>query len=428
MTDQYGRPASDQPPAHPEPDPRLRDYPPPTVPSYPYGGPPAPAPYGSQPLPPYPGQQAPAPYPGPPSVPYGAPYPTGYAGPPFVGHGYAMAPWTLPPLPVLPTEPRRYSQLLRGPRYRWWKPVLTILLGLALFVGFSLVSLVPPLVAGLVTGVSDLGGYLVRTLTDLDNLGPVGFVAVNLSLIVLIPTAMLSTWIVHRVRPRYVSSVTGGIRWRWLLRCLLVVVPIWVLYVGLTTLVERPVSGRPDQWVALLVIVLLTTPLQAAGEEYLFRGWIMQNVGAWFARPVVGLVVSTVVSTVTFSAAHGSPDIWILGSIGCLAVAACLATWRTGGLEAGIAMHATNNILVFFVTLFFGGWQDAFVGADTKGTFVQFLLSVVVHGIALALIWWQAGRHGVSPLSIPAAAPVAFAAPPLPATTPAEVAGRFPAG
>ena len=46
------------------------------------------------------------------------------------------------------------------------------------------------------------------------------------------------------------------------------------------------------------MIVLLMTPLQAAGEEYFFRGWIMQNVGAWFARPMVGLVASLAVSAV----------------------------------------------------------------------------------------------------------------------------------
>ena len=121
-------------------------------------------------------------------------------------------------------------------------------------------------------------------------------------------------------------------------------------------------SPRPDHWIALLVIVLVMTPLQAAGEEYFFRGWIMQNVGAWFARPMVGLVASLIVSAVAFSTAHLSPDPWVLGTIACLAVASGLAAWRTGGLEAGIAMHAVNNVLTFFVVVIFGGWSQAFVG------------------------------------------------------------------
>ena len=154
-------------------------------------------------------------------------------------------------------------------------------------------------------------------------------------------------------------------------------------------------SPRPDDWLALLVIVLVMTPFQAAGEEYFFRGWVMQNIGAWFARPIVGLVVSVAVSTVAFAAAHGSPDPWILGSIGCLAVASGIAAYRTGGLEAGIAMHAVNNLLAFGAVLTFGGWEEAFVGADTSGTPAVLLLALLVHGVALALILWQAKRHGI---------------------------------
>lgn len=391
MSDQHPGPGPAAP-ARPEADPRLQGYPPPPASTYPL------SPYGAGPL--VLGTVG------------TGPWGTGVRGTP-------PAAWGVPPRPpALPLEPRRYSQLLRGPRYRWWKPLLTALLALGLFLGLSLVSVVPPLVVGLARGVPNLPTYVLDTLTDTANLGPTGFIALNLSLVILIPTAMWSIWIVHGVRPRFLASVTGGIRWRWMARCLVVVVPVWLVYVGFTALVDQPAGDRPPQWGALLVIVLVMTPFQAAGEEYLFRGWLLQNVGAWFARPVVGLVVATVISTVAFSAAHGSPDVWVLGSIGCLAVASCLATWRTGGLEAGIAMHAVNNILVFFVTVLFGGWQDAFVGSDTTGTFLQFALSVLVHGVALALIWWQAGRAGLPYLSRPSAPSV----PTTPAAPPAALA------
>ena len=216
---------------------------------------------------------------------------------------------------------------------------------------------------GLVSGAEDLGLLSF----DVNDLSPTAFVVVNLSLIVLIPVSGLSIWIVHQIRPRYLSSVAGGIRWRWLARCALVVLPLWLIYLALGLLVAPPESPRPEQWLPLLIIVLVMTPFQAAGEEYLFRGWLMQNIGAWFARPIVGLVVSVTVSTVAFAAAHGSPDPWILGSIGCLAVAAGIAAYRTGGLEAGIAMHAVNNVLAFGAVLMFGGWDEAFVGCRHPG-------------------------------------------------------------
>jgi uncharacterized protein len=351
------------PPQAYEPDPALAGYPPPQ-----------------------PTQLGPASYgPSAPRQPYG--YPAAYPPPPVV----------LPARPVsaLPDGPRVYQQMLRGPMYRWWKPLLCLLLVLPLAGIMMALAIVPVIIAGLITSAPDLVEYTTRATTDIANLGPVGFIYINLTLIVLIPASGLSIWIVHGIRPRFLSSVAGGIRWRWLLRCAAVILPLWAVYTALAVFVEPFTSPRPEQWLALLVIVLFMTPLQAAGEEYFFRGWIMQNVGAWFARPMVGLVVSLIVSAVAFSTAHLSPDPWVLGTIACTAVASGLAAWRTGGLEAGIAIHAVNNVLTFFVVVIFGGWSQAFVGTQTTGTPMMLVMAIAVNGIALGLILWQAKRAGI---------------------------------
>jgi membrane protease YdiL (CAAX protease family) len=350
-----------RPPENPEPDPALAGFPPPM----------AAAPYATQPY-----------------GAYGLPS-SGLVVPAADGMPYPVpAP---APVSALPTEPRPYHQMLRGPHFRWWKPVVTLLLAAALGIPLMMLALVPLIVVGLASGAADLGLLSL----DVNDLSPTAFVVVNLSLIVLIPVSGLSIWIVHQIRPRYLSSVAGGIRWRWLARCALIVLPLWLVYLALGLLVAPPQSPRPEQWLPLLIIVLIMTPFQAAGEEYLFRGWLMQNIGAYFSRPIIGLVVSVAVSTVAFSAAHGSFDPWVLSSIGCLAVAAGVAAYRTGGLEAAIAMHAVNNVLAFGAVLTFGGWEEAFVGADTQGTPMVLLLAVLVHGGALALILWQARRHGI---------------------------------
>ena len=358
-----------RPPENSEPDPALAGFPPP------------------QPL--APGAYAPQPYaPQPPYGPYG-PAPSALPVPGTYGTPYPVpAP---APASVLPAEPVPYHQMLRGPRFRWWKPLLTLLLAVLIYLPLAVLSLVPLVVVGLASGAPDLGllGF------DVKDLSPTAFVVVNLSLIALIPVSALSIWIVHQIRPRYLSSVAGGIRWRWLARSTLVVLPLWLIYLALGLVLAPAESARPEQWLSLLIIVLIMTPLQAAGEEYFFRGWLMQNVGAYFARPMLGLVVSVTVSSVVFAAAHGSPDPWILGSIGCFAVAAGVAAYRTGGLEAGIAMHAVNNMLAFGVVLVVGGWEEAFVGADSQGTPAVLLLSVLSQGGALALVLWQAKRHGI---------------------------------
>jgi uncharacterized protein len=313
------------------------------------------------------------------------------------------------PVSAMSDKPRPYQQMLRGPLYRWWKPLLCLLLVIVLAFVMMCLAIVPVLIAVWITGAD-----LLATM-DITNLGPIGFFYLNLSLIVFIPASGLSIWIVHGVRPRFLSSVAGGIRWKWLLRCVAVVLPLWALYAGLAAFAEPPTSPPPDQWAALLVIVLLMTPLQAAGEEYLFRGWIMQNVGAWFARPMVGLVASLVVSAAAFSAAHLSPDPWILGTIACLGLAAGIATWRTGGLEAAIAIHAVNNVLSFVVVMIFGGWSQAFVGPQTTGTPMMLVLALAVSGIALGLVLWQAKRAGIQPHYQPPVPPLPRASlPPAP--------------
>jgi membrane protease YdiL (CAAX protease family) len=306
---------------------------------------------------------------------------------------------------ALPDGPRLYHQMLRGPRRRWWRPLVALLLIVPLALPLMFAAIIPVVLLGAIQGVPDLGSY-VASATDVDNLGPAGFLYLNLALAVLIPTAGLSIWIAHRIRPRYLSSVAGGLRWKWLLRCLLVTLPVWLLYTGLGFLAEPPpASARPDHWVLLLIMVVLLTPFQSAGEEYLFRGWILQNLGSCFARPLVGLIVSLTVSTVAFAAAHLSPDPWVFGTLGCLAVASGVAAWRTGGLEAGIVMHAVNNVLVFFVVIIFGGFEQSFVGTDSTGTPMMLVTAVVAHGIVLALILWQAKRQGIDPYYRPTPLP-----------------------
>ena len=96
-------------------------------------------------------------YPPPQSAPMG---PIGY-GQPGPGQPYGqVGPYGSPPYPppkpvplsALPDVPRPYQQMLRGPRYRWWKPLLCLVLVLPLALFMMGLAIVPVLIAGLVTG------------------------------------------------------------------------------------------------------------------------------------------------------------------------------------------------------------------------------------------------------------------------------------
>ncbi|HEY5785478.1 MAG TPA: CPBP family glutamic-type intramembrane protease [Microlunatus sp.] len=324
----------------------------------------------------------------------GTPY-----GPLLVPRG-AHPPPPRPRRPRLPETPVRYLHLLRGPTRAWWRPILSFLVLVSVFALLSVLAYLITMAYGLLSGeatIATLELWIDRAADVEGVIGPGGYLLATLSLIVLIPAAMLSIWTVHRIRPGFLSSVAGGIRWRWLLRCAVVLAPLWVIYLTISTLVEPPQSGRPEQWWVLLVMAVMLTPGQAAAEEYVFRGWIMQNVGAYVARPRVAVVVATAIGAGGFAAAHGSPDPWVLADLALFAVVASILTWRTGGLEAAIVMHTVNNIGVFVVTVTIGGWAEAFVGEETRGTPLAFGVSLLLHGIALALIWWQAKKVGLDP-------------------------------
>ena len=167
-------------------------------------------------------------------------------------------------------------------------------------------------------------------------------------------------------------------------------------YVALDLVLHPPAEPRPAQWALLLLLVALSTPAQAAGEEYLFRGLILQNVGGYFRNARAGLVFASVLSVVVFTAAHGSADPWIVVDLAFGAAACCYLAWRTGGLEAPVALHAINNVFGMTGSILFGGWNEGFVDEYSQGRPQEALLSLVVCSASVLLIRWLADRHGIA--------------------------------
>lgn len=310
---------------------------------------------------------------------------------PYNGYGAPgpAVPWRPSPMP---DGPREYQQMLRGPRYRGWRPVLALFLGVV----FALTAQVV-LAAALAIIVFATGGDIESMLSTLraSEMGPLAFGYVIAGLISLIPSAMFANWIAHGIRPRFLSSVAGGFRWHWLLRCLVITVPLFAIYLGAQFLIGWDYGPRPQHWPALLIMVVIAIPFQSAGEEYAFRGLILQNVGAWFRNPKVALVVAMIPSIGLFALAHGSFDPWVFLDLAIFAASSCILAWRTGGLEASVALHATNNVAIMIATILFGGWANAFVSSDTQGSPLAPLVTLVVNGIAVVVILQLAKRSGL---------------------------------
>ncbi len=328
-----------------------------------------------------------------PQPPVGAPQfppePPGYGSP----AGYVQpgaAPAQVSPLPLTPVE---YHQMLRTPRARWWKGLLAIVSFVAGYLLISLILQIGAIAIDVATGRIETSAVLAGKLT----LTPVLLLSVNLTNACAIPLAMVLQRAFFGQRGRWLHSVVGRFRWRLFARSLIIVLPIWAAYLAVSTLVAPGAtgSGLTGESVALLVVVVLTTPLQAAGEEYGARGLLMRAAGSWAADPRLALLIGTLMSAGLFMLAHGAGDPWLIVYYFIFGVGLSIVTWRTGGLEVAVLIHTVNNMVLFVVSILSG--QDLSRALDrsegTGGPEVLVPMGLMV--VLVVGVWWLARRMNV---------------------------------
>lgn len=332
--------------------------------------------------------------------PPGSPPPPGYQSPP-------PQQWQQrPPRPAHPhPEPRSYPLMLRTWEYAWWRPVLGIVL---LLVGGLLVLplLLMPVLVGAVLIEGGDGSVMDRALdaATLEAVTPASMLYLNLTLASLTLVAMGIVRVLHQLRPRWLSSVRPGIRWKFLLVCfgLAVVALIASVFFGML-LPQDPneISGEPNKMtgelVAIAVVILLTTPLQAIGEEYAFRGYLMQAFGSLTRSRVVAILATSVL----FALAHGTQNFPLFFDRFAFGVMAGLVVVVAGGLEAGIALHVLNNLVAFAFAIVFSDLQSALTVSEVS--WWQVPATIVQNGVFLVLVLLVARRMGLRSTTSPPA-------------------------
>jgi uncharacterized protein len=357
----------------------------------------------------YPGQQ-----PGPGQPPYQGQPPYGYPNqqPPY-GNPQQQPQWTpqqqepqwgppAPPPPAAPLpsyphpEPREYHQMLRTWNYAWWKPLVGILLvGVGMVVVAPLV-LMPVLIAGVAIEGGPFGESFEEAAT-LQAIGPASLLYLNLTL----GSTILVTWLVmrviHRMRPRWLTSVAPKMRWKFFFVCIGLAVLALIAQIVVSALMpgsqEADVVGEMNEFTTttavLALIVLVTTPLQAAGEEYVFRGYLMQALGSLFNNKWVAVVVTATL----FAMAHGVQNFPLFFDRFMFGLIAGWLVVRTGGLEAGIAMHILNNFLAFGFALTFADLTESLNVSEVEWSNIPLTLTQSV--VYAALVIFAAKKMGL---------------------------------
>ena len=285
----------------------------------------------------------------------------------------------------------RYPQLLRAlGEPGWWRPLVGLLFAtVSLVAGAVGVVLAAVVVAALFGGSTGDGAVEDALSPD----GPLGLLANNLVIAVMVPAVALAVYVVHRAPIGVLASVTLRPRWGLLWRFFLVALLLVVVSFAASFVLPGEGTGDGDvpaagTLVGLLAVILLTTPLQAAAEEIGFRGYVSQAVASWFARPLVGTVVAGAVSGLLFALAHGTQDAALFGDRLAFGLTMSWLAWRTGGLEAPIALHVANNMVSLAFTAATGSLEESLTASTLAWSYalldvaMMVAFAVVVHRLA----------------------------------------------
>ncbi|MDS1269758.1 CPBP family intramembrane glutamic endopeptidase [Lipingzhangella sp. LS1_29] len=286
-----------------------------------------------------------------------------------------------PPGPRSPVPGAAYHRVAATVPRRWWIAPLALLCAAVVWLAAvavvmllaTMVSVVVPLLFGAEVSGDDttIYGHPVADLT-----------VQLLMLTLLIPAVYLVARVVQGRRPGTLSSVVGHLRWRWLLYCFGAGIPAVFLALGLPVVLwavagaEQRLTGDfvgVQTFVFAMVVIVALVPLQAAAEEYGLRGFVMQTAGSYTASPWLGIVVSTAL----FTMLHFSYTFWALADVALFGAAMAWLIWRTGGLEAGIALHVLHNLAAFTITAWDGTLMDLETAGSWQGT-VTTLVELVV--------------------------------------------------
>ena len=260
--------------------------------------------------------------------------------------------------------------------YKWFKPLLVILLTAVFFAVLLGFVVLAAILAGQMTGVSpaailsgNSGGY-----DNIDMYSPVGAIMNIGSVAVSLLAFFLATLVVRYRSFGTYQSVTG----KWRMRHFLIYFAIGLIIVALPLIIlsfiEGEVTGQIHFTVAGFIICVVLGFFQCCAEEHIFRGLLMQTFGGWTRITIVAIILQAV----PFALIHPYN---LTGKISVLlsGILMGVMVYFTGGLEASCAYHILNNVTLYIIS----GFGVQTVATDLKIT--NLLTDILIQGVFIAV-------------------------------------------
>lgn len=290
----------------------------------------------------------------------------------------------------LTAKGENYIHKLDDHDWTWKKLIVSIFAYAGSFVFVCVVLIV---VLGLIAAVFGGGAAYWNAVTggDFESL-PFGDRFFDLILFALFPAGILANRLVFKSKPGELLSVEDRVRWKWLLRCAVVLLPVMVVGMTAQEMALKPFSIElTAKALTAIGMTLILTPLQCMGEEMLFRGWPIQILGPIFRNKKIAWLILGVGMSVAFSVMHEPVNVFVTMSLALFGILACAMIYITGRMEAGIIMHTINNAVLFSINALAVGGRD-FTASSAVGSYatkdaIVMMIGNVVYFCVVVWLW-----------------------------------------
>ncbi len=147
-------------------------------------------------------------------------------------------------------------------------------------------------------------------------------------------------------------------------------------------------------FIYLLIISLLVFPIQASFEEIFFRGYLMQGFGLLSKKPVVPLILTTLIFGLVhfYNGTTLEMSINIVASALIIGLMLGIIVLGDNGLETAIGVHISNNM---FIALFLNS-PDSGLGnlpslftSPSSNPYSGILLLILMSGLLITILFWN---------------------------------------
>ncbi|MGF7119565.1 CPBP family intramembrane glutamic endopeptidase [Methanobacterium oryzae] len=272
----------------------------------------------------------------------------------------------------------------------WWRYLLTIVATWGAQIALGMVIWIALMIILVMQGDLSLTTYY-KYLYDPFFILPLTLIGSVASFIVL----YLFIRFIH-IRS-FTSVITTKLKINWMR--ILKGVGLWLAILGTITVISLLIQPEGYQFTfnsrtfgILLIISLITFPIQASFEEVFFRGYLMQWFGLLSKKPIIPLVATSLIFGIVhlMNGANMTVSIFPVIEASIMGLMLGIITLGEDSIETAMGIHIINNIYAALIVSTEGSvlGDVPSVLSSSYDPYSSILWSVIIALVAIVIIFW----------------------------------------